>query len=156
MGPRGFSLFYYCISTPDILENVGKFIIASFTTWSDHVPLHLQFHDYNITDVSTTDFPTDVQTCAISHWQTWRQNEWAVVEIENKYINMLVLSFHPLLWWPFSHASRQWPVQSKIATPVWSHWEVQLQSWCFSFAVVFSVLTTHFNWYLNRSTLLAN
>ena len=95
MGPRGFSLFYYCILTPDILENVGKFIIASFTTWSDHAPLHLQFHAYNITDINTTDFPTDVQKCAISHRQTWRQNvclhfsERSLKSKINNYINML-------------------------------------------------------------------
>ena len=62
IGTRGFRLVDYCISTPDILEKVDKFIVASFTTWSDHAPLHLQFHTYNITDISTTDFPNDVHT----------------------------------------------------------------------------------------------
>ena len=62
IGARGFSPVGYCVSRLDILKKVDKFIVASFTTWSDHAPLHLQFHTYNITDTSTTDFPTDVHT----------------------------------------------------------------------------------------------
>ena len=62
MGTGGFSLVDYCISTPIILENVDKFIVASLTTWSDHAQLHLQFHTFNISDISNTDFPNDVHT----------------------------------------------------------------------------------------------
>ena len=60
METGGFSLVDYCISTPIILGKVDKFIVASLTMWSDHAPLHIQVHTFNISDISNTVFPNDV------------------------------------------------------------------------------------------------
>ena len=60
METGGFSLVDYYISTPIILGKVDKFIVASLTMWSDHAPLHIQVHTFNISDISNTVFPNDV------------------------------------------------------------------------------------------------
>ena len=40
IGARGFSLVDNCISNLIFLKRWGKFIVAIFTKWSDHVQLH--------------------------------------------------------------------------------------------------------------------
>lgn len=41
-GGRGLSVVDYFISTPDIFDITEKFIVSSFTTFSDHAPLHVE------------------------------------------------------------------------------------------------------------------
>ena len=69
MGARGCSVVDYCISTPDIFNLIDKFIVSSFTTWSDHAPLHLQIQSEISTAISRYDSRT-----ATSRTFKWNSN----------------------------------------------------------------------------------
>lgn len=62
MGVRGLSVVNYCKSTPDIFKRIDKFIVSSFTTWSDHAPLHIQFQTFNLTEDKPTKWCNVSQT----------------------------------------------------------------------------------------------
>lgn len=42
VGPRGISVVDYVITTPDVFSKIDQFIVANFTMYSDHAPLHIR------------------------------------------------------------------------------------------------------------------
>lgn len=42
VGPRGMSVVDYVITTPDVFSKIDQFIVANFTMYSDHAPLHIR------------------------------------------------------------------------------------------------------------------
>lgn len=42
VGPRGIRVVDYVITTPDVFSKIDQFIVANFTMYSDHAPLHIR------------------------------------------------------------------------------------------------------------------
>ncbi|CAG2192026.1 unnamed protein product [Mytilus edulis] len=60
-GPKSFSVIDYFLTTVDLFSTIDKFIISSFTQFSDHASLHLEIKikNVNFTDELITDCEPD-------------------------------------------------------------------------------------------------